>query len=155
MCLPRPCLHHIDRALPEHAEEDQSQRGVDEHQANCGRNSDHNEPASACADQRCRKLGERLGRTVVIENRGGAGGNLGARAVAQAAPDGYTLLFGTSAIVGNIHVLKDPQYKLDDFVLLAAVGRTPYTMLVSARAFIEQRSASGVSRPVVVASLPM
>src|SRR5262245_63059821 len=46
------------------------------------------------------KTGERLGRTVVIENRGGAGGNLGARAVAQAAPDGYTLL----AKIGRAHV---------------------------------------------------
>src|SRR5262249_36356515 len=38
------------------------------------------------------KLGDRLGRTVVVENRGGAGGNLPARPVAAAAPPGYTLL---------------------------------------------------------------
>src|SRR5215813_12645388 len=44
------------------------------------------------------KVGERLGRTFVIENRGGAGGNLAARAVAAAAPDGYTLLATTSAL---------------------------------------------------------
>ena len=38
------------------------------------------------------KLGERLGHTVVVENRGGAGGNLAAKAVSAAAADGYTIL---------------------------------------------------------------
>jgi len=47
------------------------------------------------------KLGEELGQSVIIENRGGAGGMLGATAVAQAPPDGYTLLVGTGSTHGT------------------------------------------------------
>src|SRR5215472_14182688 len=46
-------------------------------------------------------LSERLGQQFVIENRSGAGGNIGAEAVARAAPDGYTLLLLTSTDVIN------------------------------------------------------
>ena len=45
------------------------------------------------------KLGEYLGQPVVIENRGGAGGNIGAEVVAKAPPDGYTVLFSTSGVI--------------------------------------------------------
>src|SRR5262245_57842930 len=46
-------------------------------------------------------LGEALGKPVIIENRGGAGGSIGTAAAARAAPDGYTLLVCSSAFVVN------------------------------------------------------
>ena len=48
------------------------------------------------------RLSEELGQSVIIENRGGAGGMLGAAAVAQSPPDGYTLLLGTASTHGTI-----------------------------------------------------
>src|SRR4051794_37779107 len=47
------------------------------------------------------RLAEELGQSVIIENRGGPGGSLGALAVAQAPPDGYTILFGTASTHGT------------------------------------------------------
>src|SRR5438034_7817779 len=47
------------------------------------------------------RLSEELGQSVIIENRGGAGGMLGAAAVAQSPPDGYTFLLGTGSTHGT------------------------------------------------------
>ena len=53
-------------------------------------------------------LGEALGQIIVVDNRPGAGGNVGANLVARAAPDGYTLLMGSSGPLSiNPIVFKD------------------------------------------------
>ncbi len=71
-------------------------------------------------------LSRGLGQPVVVDNRSGAGGALGAAAVAQAAPDGLTLLFGTSGTQAtNPLLMKDIQYEpLRDFAPVAACART-------------------------------
>lgn len=60
-------------------------------------------PAGGATDLMARALaqglGEKLGQSVVVENRGGAGGSMGAEAVATAAPDGYTLLYSTMGVL--------------------------------------------------------
>ena len=66
-------------------------------------------PAGGLADVLARAVGDQmqksLGQTIVVENRAGAGGNTGAAAVAQAAPDGYTLLMSSAGILtANPHL---------------------------------------------------
>ena len=61
------------------------------------------------------KMQATLKQSVVIDNKPGAGGNLGAAEVARAAPDGHTWLFGTDSLVTvNPHVYKSLGFKLDD-----------------------------------------
>src|SRR5882724_5022809 len=63
-------------------------------------------------------LSERLGQNIVIENRGGAGGNIGTEMAARAKPDGYTLLMGSSSPNAiNVHIYsKLPFDPARDFV---------------------------------------
>ena len=76
------------------------------------------------------KLGERLGRTIVIENRGGASGNLAAKQVATAAPDGYTLLTMTSSLAVSETASKNKGYSVDDLRPIAIVAISPYVYAV-------------------------
>lgn len=69
-------------------------------------------------------LSERLGQQFVVENRTGAGGNVGAGAVAKAAPDGYTILFGTPGPLANNKLMYknlpfDPEQAFAPIVLIA------------------------------------
>jgi tripartite-type tricarboxylate transporter receptor subunit TctC len=82
------------------------------------------------------KLSAALGQSVVVENRAGASGAIGAHAVTSAAPDGYTLLVGqTGEISINQHWLKglnyDPDKELEPIALAAVV---PLALVVPARA---------------------
>ena len=73
------------------------------------------------------KLAQKLGGSVVVENRPGAGGNLATDAAAGAKPDGYTLLIGNQGpMVVNIHMFKnmktDPEKALEPICLIADAG---------------------------------
>lgn len=83
-------------------------------------------------------LGEILGQTVVVDNRPGAGGNLGASLVAKATPDGYTLLVGSSGPLSvNPVIFKSLPYdSLKDFAPISTVQAVPLVLLASPRAGI-------------------
>jgi tripartite-type tricarboxylate transporter receptor subunit TctC len=77
------------------------------------------------------KLGERLGQPVVIENRPGAGGNIGSDVVAKAAADGYTLLVGTvgtHAINASLYS-KMPYDHVKDFAPVILLSKTPNVLV--------------------------
>ncbi len=86
--------------------------------------------ADAVARLTAPKLSERLGQAVVIENRAGAGGNLGARMVAASAADGYTLLATTSALAVNDSASRNKGYATEDLRAIAIVADSPDILAV-------------------------
>jgi tripartite-type tricarboxylate transporter receptor subunit TctC len=77
-------------------------------------------------------LGPLLGQTVVVENRAGASGIVGHQSVARAAPDGYTLLFTSTAGLFVVPVMNpNAKYSLADFTPVAPVMRAPFAVLVA------------------------
>src|SRR5215813_7650048 len=79
------------------------------------------------------KLSERLKHTVVVENRGGAGGNLAAKAVSGAAADGYTLLATTTALAVSETATKHKGFSTDDLRPIAIVALSPDVIAVHPR----------------------
>jgi tripartite-type tricarboxylate transporter receptor subunit TctC len=71
------------------------------------------------------KLTDRIKQSFVVENRGGAGGNLAAKAVAAAEPDGYTLLTTTSAFAVNATASKNKGFETNDLRPVAIVAISP------------------------------
>ncbi|MBX9843950.1 MAG: tripartite tricarboxylate transporter substrate binding protein [Xanthobacteraceae bacterium] len=94
-------------------------------------------PAGGASDMTARlitpKLAERVKQSVVIDNRAGANGALGAVALKQAAPDGYTLLVGSIGVFAiNPALFKDLRYDpMKDFDLLSLAVRTPNVLVAN------------------------
>jgi tripartite-type tricarboxylate transporter receptor subunit TctC len=81
------------------------------------------------------RLGEKLGQTVIVENRAGAGGTIGADVTAKSAPDGYTLTLGTTsthAIAAGAYS-KLPYDPVKDFTHVSLVAITPYLLVTSTK----------------------
>jgi tripartite-type tricarboxylate transporter receptor subunit TctC len=78
------------------------------------------------------KLNDTLGQQFVIENRTGAGGNIGAAAVAKSPPDGYTVLMTSSAIAVNASLYSDPGYDaVRDFIAVTVAASQPNMIFVN------------------------
>ena len=80
-----------------------------------------------------KELGDMWGQAVVIENRTGAGGNIGAEVVAKSAPDGYTLMMASGSILTvNPHMYANPGFDAKkDFVAITNVASGPQLIVVN------------------------
>src|SRR5262249_30401707 len=93
-------------------------------------------PAGASTDIIARivgqKLSQRLGQQIVVENRAGASGNIGADTIAKAAPDGYTIGFATAsthAVAASLSASL-PYDPIKDFAPVAMLGSQPYVLVL-------------------------
>lgn len=90
-------------------------------------------PTDALARRLAEKLKTPLGQTVIVENRAGAGGNIGSEYVAAAKPDGYTILFGTSGPLAiNVSLYKNQGYNPEtSFAPIIRIGHLPNILVVN------------------------
>ncbi|SAI69331.1 putattive exported protein [Bordetella ansorpii] len=78
------------------------------------------------------RLGKELNQPVVVDNRPGAGGNIGGALVAKAAPDGYTLLLATSTMTTNVSLYKNMGFDVrKDLVPVSQVALIPNVLVVN------------------------
>jgi len=78
------------------------------------------------------QLSTQLGQPIVVENRGGAGGTIGAGAVAKAEPDGYTLLVTSSAHTITPSIYANLPYDTgQDFAAIGAIGNVPNVLIIA------------------------
>jgi tripartite-type tricarboxylate transporter receptor subunit TctC len=93
-------------------------------------------PPGGTVDTQARILGDRLaakvGQPFIVQNKPGASGAVATEFVARAQPDGYTLLFASSAQITSVPMTEKVNYKLEDFVLISASGRGPMVLAISA-----------------------
>ena len=82
------------------------------------------------------QLGERLGQSVVIDNRGGAGGVIGTNEAAKSPPDGYTLLLISTAFPTSIAFNRLPQDAMKAFAPVAMLGSGPALLVVPANSSV-------------------
>jgi tripartite-type tricarboxylate transporter receptor subunit TctC len=92
-------------------------------------------PADIVARTISPRLSELLGQQILIENRGGAGGSIGSEIVARAAPDGYTLTYGSqSSFVFAPWLYKKFGYDpVKDFTPISSIVTTPYVVAINPR----------------------
>jgi tripartite-type tricarboxylate transporter receptor subunit TctC len=90
-------------------------------------------PTDAMARMLAAEMKDRLGQTMIVDNRGGAGGNIGADYVARAEADGYTLLFGTSGPLAiNASLYRKIRYDpAKSFAPVIQVGHLPNILVVN------------------------
>jgi tripartite-type tricarboxylate transporter receptor subunit TctC len=78
------------------------------------------------------QLSQQLGQSIIVENRGGAGGTIGSGAVAKADPDGYTLLVNSSAHTITPAIYPSLPYDVaNDFAAVGAIGSVPNVLIIS------------------------
>jgi tripartite-type tricarboxylate transporter receptor subunit TctC len=88
-------------------------------------------PTDLVARVLAQKLTEQLGQSVVVDNKGGANGNIGAQAVARAPADGYTILYNTSSITLSPALYKNLSYSVEkDFAPVALTAVVPLALVV-------------------------